>query len=99
MLSIYVGDNTLVNSHTPYLALLNRGFNIVGYALGCQLIGTDTSGFAAAIALASKAEVALVFVGLHPGQGETEAREDDGWDRHNLSLPGVQSELEHSSCF
>jgi len=61
--------------------------------LGCQLTGVDTSGFAAATALAAKADVAIVFVGLHPGQGGGDAREDEGWDRTNISLPGVQSQL------
>jgi len=93
MLSIYRGDNSLVNSHTPYLALVKRGFNVIGYAQGCQLSGQDTSGFAAATALASKADVALVFVGLHPGQGGGDAREDEGWDRSEIILPGVQSQL------
>jgi hypothetical protein len=26
-------------------------------------------------------DVAIVFVGLHPGQGGGDAREDEGWDR------------------
>jgi len=57
------------------------------------LTGQDTSGFSAATALASRVDVAIVFVGLHPGQGGGDAREDEGWDRHQLVLPGVQGQL------
>jgi len=75
LLSIYHGDNTLVNSHTPLLGLITHGgFDIVGSAMGCQLTGTDTSGISAAVTLAAKADVAIVFVGLHPGQGGGDAR-------------------------
>jgi len=93
MLSIYRGDNTLVNSHSPYFAIIKRGFNVVGFAKGCELTGQDTSGFSAATTLAAQANVVFVFVGLHPGQGGGDAREDEGWDRHQLGLPGVQSQL------
>jgi len=93
MLSIYRGDNILVNSHSPYQAIYKRGYNVVGYAKGCELTGQDTSGFAAATSLASKAQVVIMFVGLHPGQGGGDAREDEGWDRHQIALPGVQGQL------
>jgi len=35
----------------------------------------------------------VVFVGLHPGQGGEEAREDEGWDREVLGLPPIQQQL------
>lgn len=68
MLSIYRGTNTLVNSHSPLDALSKMG-TVVASAQGCALASNDTSGFAAAVEAAKKAQVAVVFVGLHPGQG------------------------------
>lgn len=83
MLSIYVGTNTLVNSHSPLQAITARGVSVAGYAPGCDImVGCNSSaGIAAAAALAKTADVAIVFVGLHPGQGGGDAREDEGWDR------------------
>ncbi|KAH3758310.1 glycoside hydrolase family 3 protein [Pelomyxa schiedti] len=95
MLSIYRGTNTLVEDHSPEKAIksLIGNANVVGTAMGCQLSGDDTSGFAEAVSVASAAEVALVFVGLHPGQGGGDAREDEGHDRLDISLPGQQLPL------
>lgn len=81
MLSIYVGANSLVGTHSPYLAINNMGVKIIGATHGCDLFTNDTSGFAAAVNFAKQADVAIVFVGLHPGQGFGDAREDEGWDR------------------
>jgi len=56
----------------------------------------NTSGFAAAAQAAQAADVAIVFVGLTPGQmgnDSSDAREDEGWDRHLTSLPGHQGDL------
>jgi len=66
---------------------------VVATSRGCDLASTDTSGFAAAENAAKMADVAIVFVGLHPGQGGGEAREDEGWDRKDTALPGVQNQL------
>lgn len=88
------------------------------YAQGSLLYGTNTSGFEEAITAAKSADVAIVFVGLHPGQGTPEvirsfsspevflffntqfifaggeeAREDEGWDRFNITLPPIQEQL------
>jgi len=93
LLSIYRGDNILVNSHSPLQAIQARGVQIVGAAPGCDLSTNDKRGFDLAVSIAQKADVALVFVGLHPGQGQTPAREDEGWDRNSLVLPGVQEDL------
>jgi beta-glucosidase-like glycosyl hydrolase len=92
MLSIYRGTNDLVNYHSPYQAIMNAGIK-VKYAPGSLLYGTDTSGFDAAVTAAKSADVAVVFVGLHPGQGGEEAREDEGWDRFNITLPPIQEQL------
>jgi beta-glucosidase len=62
------------------------------YARGCQILGDDKSGFAAAVEAARQAEVALVFVGGKSGLTDDctcgEAR-----DRADLNLTGVQEEL------
>eukprot|EP00944_MAST-04C_sp_MAST-4C-sp1_P007923 g7923.t1 len=107
MISIYHGDVRLVQSHSPYQIISKRvGDQLVGYAPGC--VGTDgddpdgstscldKSGFADAVQLAKKADVAVVFVGLTPGQmknNTSDAREDEGWDRHITTLPGNQEAL------
>ena len=64
LLSNYHGENRLVKNHTPLLAMERRG-NVVGHAQGAALWGNDESGFAAAVEVAAKAEVAVVFLGLH----------------------------------
>jgi beta-glucosidase len=62
------------------------------YAKGCNVTGSDTSGFAEAIAAAKQADVALLFVGGKSGLTDSctcgEAR-----DRADLNLTGVQEEL------
>jgi len=58
---------------------------------------TDDSGFGAAAALAASADVAVVFVGLHPhgfpSNQSTDAKEDEGKDRPYTFLPGKQEAL------
>jgi xylan 1,4-beta-xylosidase len=105
MISIYHGDVRLVQTHSPFQIISKRG-NVIGYAPGC--VGTDgddpdgstgcldTTGFDDAVALAKKADIAIVFVGLTPGQMKndtSDAREDEGWDRHITGLPGHQEAL------
>ena len=62
------------------------------YAKGCDVLGDDTSGFAEAIEIAQKADVAIVVVGdragLIHGCTSGEAR-----DRSDLNLTGKQEEL------
>lgn len=62
------------------------------YAPGCRVLGDDTSGFAAAVAAAQQAEIALVFAGDKSGLIDDctcgEAR-----DRADLNLTGVQEAL------
>jgi beta-glucosidase-like glycosyl hydrolase len=88
LLSIYVGGNTLVNSHTPLLSITARFGKRVQYAAGCADIPcASQSGFAAAVAAAQASDVAVVFVGLDKTQ------EDEGRDRVNITLPGQQEQL------
>lgn len=62
------------------------------YAHGCDILSTDTSGFAEAADVASRADVAIVVVGdksgLAPG-----CTTGESIDRAMLDLPGVQQQL------
>lgn len=62
------------------------------YARGCDVLGEDRSGFAAAVDAAKQADVALLFLGGKSGLTDDctcgEAR-----DRADLNLTGVQQEL------
>jgi len=70
------------------------------HAPGCDVGGTDTSGFAAAIEAARKADVAVLVVGGRSGclpvlrgyaeHGDTSG---EGRDRAEIGLPGVQGAL------
>jgi beta-glucosidase-like glycosyl hydrolase len=96
MLSNYHGENHLVFNHTPLLAMQRSG-NVVGSAKGSGLWQPDESGFAEAVAVAAKADVAVVFVGLHPqwfdSANDGDAREGEDLDRENITLPDVQLKL------
>ena len=65
-------------------------FNIrVGtkYAQGCQISANDTSGFAAAIALAQSADIVLFCGGID------RSIESEGRDRTSITLPDIQLAL------
>jgi beta-D-xylosidase 4 len=104
MLSNYHGDNTLVNSHSPLMAAKQRWPTAqIVHAEGVNdTTRNDTSGFAAAVAAAKAAELAVVFVGLTPcnGWGPTPCNEGESHDRNEhlasagqLELPGSQQAL------
>jgi beta-glucosidase len=61
----------------------------VQYAKGCDINSADTSGFAAAMSVASAAEAVIFCGGLDPGQ------EGEGFDRvgGSIDLPGKQQDL------
>ena len=69
----------------------------VEYAKGCDIIGGDTSGFAAATRAAKNAQVAVVVIGERMGQlghDEGEQRTDgEGSAVASLDLTGHQEEL------
>ena len=96
LLSNYRGDNNIVYDHSPLLAMARRG-KVVGHAFGSGMSDPDESGFAAAVALAKKADVAVVFLGLHPQWFDdvpyNDANEGEGRDRANITLPDVQLKL------
>ena len=70
------------------------------YSKGCAVSSSDTSGFAEAVALASRADVVIYVAGLSQ-QIEGEEGQDEGvapgersnGDRVGLNMPGVQEEL------
>ena len=59
----------------------------VTYQQGCAATGTDTSGFAAAVAAAKAADVAVLAV------GETADMSGEAAARSDIGLPGVQLQL------
>lgn len=72
--------------------VLPKGAKLL-YAEGCKTSGNDTSGFAAAVEVAKKADVVIAVVGDSGdlGWNQNTCGEDD--DRTVLDLPGVQPEL------
>jgi len=64
----------------------------IGYARGCDVLDADTSGFAEAVELTRRSDVAVVCVGEKSGlnQGATSG---ESIDRVELRLPGVQQHL------
>jgi beta-glucosidase len=62
------------------------------YAKGCDVAGTDQSGFGEAKEAAESADVAVVILGGKYGWG-TNCTTGEGIDCDNIGLPGVQEEL------
>lgn len=62
------------------------------HAAGCDVIVPDTSGFAAAVAAASQAEVVILALGERSGLSQ-DATSGEARDRADVGLPGVQREL------
>jgi len=57
----------------------------VNYAQGCSISGGDTSGFQAAIDAAKNSDATVIVIGIDGSQ------ENEGHDRTQITLPGVQS--------
>ena len=62
------------------------------HAKGCELAGTDRSGFAGAVKIAKRADVVLSVMGEKSGY-DSDNISGEECDRCDLSLPGVQEEL------
>jgi beta-glucosidase len=87
---------------TPLEGIRRRapGNTRIESALGCELLGEATSGFAQAVDLAVHSDLAVLVLGLSQQlegeEGQTEGiaggRRSQG-DRQTLDLPGVQEEL------
>jgi len=65
----------------------NNGNSHVEYAKGCGVNDADKSGFAEAVAIANKSDIAVMVL------GETEALSGEASSRSNINMPGVQTEL------
>ena len=77
---------------TVYEELSQRATPDAGYAKGCDVIGTSKDGFAEAVALASRSDLAIMVMGDKAGLTE-DCTSGEGRDRMSLDLPGVQEEL------
>jgi len=64
----------------------------IAYAKGCEVLGDDRSGFAAAVEAARSADAAVVVVGGKSGLHRP-ATVGEGNDATDLELTGVQAEL------
>jgi beta-glucosidase len=64
----------------------------VHYAVGCEVNSPDTSGFAAAVAAAKQARVAILVCGEKSGLG-ADCTSGESLDRAEIGLPGVQQHL------
>ncbi|NLK08071.1 MAG: glycoside hydrolase family 3 protein [Firmicutes bacterium] len=63
---------------------------IVYHTQGCDLRGDSQEGFAAAVEIAGKSDVAILCLGLSP---RIEGEEGDGGDLGDITLLGVQEQL------
>ncbi|MCX6136606.1 MAG: beta-glucosidase BglX [Ignavibacteriales bacterium] len=62
------------------------------YEQGCGITDSSKNGFAAAVAVAKKADVVLLVL------GESLAMSGEAYSRSRLDLPGVQEELAEAVC-
>lgn len=62
------------------------------YVKGCEVAGTDRSGFEAAVAAARDADVVVLTLGGKYGWGSS-STSGEGIDTADVGLPGVQEEL------
>jgi beta-glucosidase len=69
----------------------------VHYAKGCEINGDSTEGFAEAVEIANKADVAVVVVGEKSGLA-IDCTSGEFRDRADLDLPGVQEKLVRAVC-
>lgn len=99
LLANYYGDNVLVATSTPLLGLMRRPeVSVVAALAGCDLVNvSQPPDLAGATAAAKRADVAILFMGLHSTQGPQvnngPGMEREGYDRTNLTLPGYQEAL------
>lgn len=63
------------------------------YEKGCEVRGTDRSGFARAVAAAKVADAVVVVVGENERRSPQGGTNGEGFDVSNLDLSGVQEEL------
>lgn len=84
----YHGINYLVKEYTPLLRAQAMFVNSsISYAAGASINDKNDSQITEAVAVAADADVVILFVGT---DGDTE---NEGHDREDIGLPGVQEEL------
>jgi len=73
---------------SPYKAItqLNKGGTTV-YEKGCDINSTSTTGFTAAVNAAKAADYVVLVIGID------QSIEREGYDRVDITLPGVQEEF------
>jgi len=64
----------------------------IRHATGCDIVGTSTAGFSAAVAAAQQSDVAIVLVGERSGLVDG-CTSGESIDRADLGLAGVQQQL------
>ncbi|MFO7292442.1 MAG: glycoside hydrolase family 3 N-terminal domain-containing protein [Actinomycetes bacterium] len=77
---------------TVFEALASRLDGQVAFARGCDVNGESREGFAEAVALASRSDVAVLVMGDKSGLTD-DSTSGESRDRSSLDLPGVQEEL------
>ena len=93
MASNYGGDNHLINAHTPILAAQALNLSVT-LTHGCDVNEPGTGGFAAAVAAAQAADVAVLLLGHDfPWESEWGNGPDCQNDRPHIELAGVQEQL------
>jgi len=99
---VQFGDYSWTNDNkygiTPLQGMqVIAGNNInLNYAKGCDTYSQNKDGFAEAVQVALKSDVAVIFVGsssASPGRPYPNATSGEGYDLTDLKLPGVQEDL------
>jgi beta-glucosidase len=80
---------------TPLDAIRERLDSDVSYTRGCEVTDRDRSGFDAAVAAASAADVAVLVLGERSGLTD-DCTTGESRDVASLDLPGVQEDLVHA---
>jgi len=77
---------------TVFEALRERLGSRVSFARGCEVNGVSKEGFAEAVDLAARSDVAVMVMGDKSGLAD-DCTSGESRDRASLDLPGVQEEL------
>ncbi len=77
---------------TVFEEVSQRSAADVAYAKGCEVMGASREGFAEAVSLAARSDLAIMVMGDKAGLTE-DCTSGEGRDRMSLDLPGVQEDL------
>jgi beta-glucosidase len=87
-----VADGSMKPTQSVLQALKERLEAKVSHARGCDVDGTSTEGFADAVNLAARCDLAILVMGDKAGLTD-DCTSGEGRDRQSLALPGVQEDL------